>query len=62
MPAVRSLSLLLGLVSVVLSSATFAAQDRPDSPPQGLLYGVGVGINQEIYQGNIGGLMVRRQC
>jgi outer membrane protein len=51
MLTVRPLSLLLVLATVLLSPTTFAAQERPESPPQGFLYGVGVGINQEIYQG-----------
>ncbi|MBZ9613538.1 MipA/OmpV family protein [Rheinheimera maricola] len=36
---------------LLLSSAAIAQQNRNFAPPQGFLYGVGVGVNQEIYQG-----------
>lgn len=45
----------LALVAVcslsLLSTAAFAQQHRSAGPPQGFLYGVGVGVNQEIYRG-----------
>jgi outer membrane protein len=42
-----------GIIGTVLllSNAVFAEQSTRQTPPQGLLYGVGIGVNQEIYRG-----------
>uniref|UniRef100_A0A486XUZ7 MltA-interacting protein n=1 Tax=Rheinheimera sp. BAL341 TaxID=1708203 RepID=A0A486XUZ7_9GAMM len=51
MPVLRTLSLLAVCSFPLLSTAAIAQQNRNFEPPQGFLYGVGVGVNQEIYQG-----------
>ena len=51
MPALRPFLRILFGSSLLLSCAAFAQQNSSAAPPQGFLYGVGLGINQEIYQG-----------
>ncbi|GGW70903.1 MipA/OmpV family protein [Alishewanella tabrizica] len=41
----------LTLIASLLLSGAVSAQQNAPTAPQGFLYGVGVGINQEIYQG-----------
>lgn len=51
MTILRSINTQLVTTALLFSTTTIARQSTPDPAPQGLLYGVGVGINQEIYQG-----------
>lgn len=51
MPALRAFLRILFGSSLLLSCAAFAQQSRSAEPSQGFLYGVGVGVNQEIYRG-----------
>ncbi|MDX5406073.1 MAG: MipA/OmpV family protein [Chromatiaceae bacterium] len=51
MSVLRPLAL-VAVCSLILASTTATAQqNRSAEPPQGFLYGVGVGVNQEIYRG-----------
>ena len=51
MSVLRPLALAAVFSLSLISTAAFAQQNRSAEPPQGFLYGVGVGINQEIYRG-----------
>lgn len=51
MPVLRPLSLAAVYSCLLLSTAAIAQQNGNFEPPQGFLYGVGLGINQEIYRG-----------
>lgn len=51
MSVIRPLALAAVCSLSLLSTAAFAQQNRSAEPPQGFLYGVGVGVNQEIYRG-----------
>ena len=51
MSVIRPLALVAVCSLTLASTVTFAQQNRSAEPPQGFLYGVGVGINQEIYRG-----------
>ena len=51
MSVLRPLALVTACSLTLASTAVFAQQNRGAEPPQGFLYGVGVGINQEIYRG-----------
>ncbi|MEO3677627.1 MipA/OmpV family protein [Rheinheimera fenheensis] len=51
MSVLRPLALITVCSLTLASTAAFAQQQRSAEPPQGFLYGVGVGINQEIYRG-----------
>ena len=51
MSVLRPLIFVMFSSSLLLSTAAIAQQHRGAEPPQGFLYGFGVGINQEIYRG-----------
>lgn len=51
MSVLRPLALVAVCSLPLISTVASAEQNRSAEPPQGFLYGVGVGINQEIYRG-----------
>lgn len=51
MPILRSITTLLVTTALLFSTIAIARQSAPDTVPRGFLYGVGIGVNQEIYQG-----------